>query len=288
MAMSAAKAGHFLYKTVKELTKRYFSDSVSKSGAELAYFFLFSFFPLLIFANSLIGVLHVEPDEFYSVIRGVIPGDIQKIINDYLIYLGSINNSSLMVTGLALAFYSASKAVSALIHSINRAYRVVERRPFFVQALISVVFTAVLLLSVFLTLLILIFGRSLLTQLGHYITIPIDTVNVWHVLRFVIIAAYLLCVLIMLYIIVPNQRITVRQALPGAFFAMLAWLAASIGFSFYVENMARYSFIYGSIGAMIVLMLWLYLTGIILVMGGELNYIVSMLRSGASIKGTRR
>ena len=80
----------------------------------------------------------------------------------------------------------------------------------------------------------------------------------------------------------PNTRLRIREVVPGAFAAMISWVIISLGFSFYVDNMARYSMLYGSLGALMILTLWLYLTGVVLIMGGELNHVLIQAREKKS------
>ncbi len=266
-----------------ELIRRYFSDNVSRSGAQFAYFFLFSLFPLLIFINALIGYLPIELTDFASISEGVIPSEITNLVSEYFSYLGSINSTGLLWTGLVLTLYMLSKAVNSLVHSINHIYHSRHRRHPVVQFLIAMVFSAILMLAIFVTLVVLIFGRSILTFIGTYIDISSASVTAWHFLRFVLLAAFFLGVLLLCYAVLPSTRIRIRDALPGAFFAMIVWIGVSIGFSYYVENMARYSLLYGSLGAVIVLMLWLYFTGIVLILGSEVNFILLHMKNERAV-----
>ncbi len=268
-----------IFKFTVELIRRYFSDNVSKSGAQFAYFFLFSLFPLLIFINALFGYLPIELNEVALITDGFIPNEVGNIVTDYFSYLGSINSTGLMWTGLLMTLYLLSKAVNSLIYSINNIYHSKHRRHPIIQFLIAVLFSAILMLAIFLTLVILIFGRSFLTFIGLYIDISSASVTAWHFLRFVLLAAFFLGILLLCYAALPSARIRIRDALPGACFAMIAWIGVSIGLSYYVENMARFSLLYGSLGAVIVLMLWLYITGIVLILGSEVNYILMTMRS---------
>ncbi len=254
-----------------ELIRRYFGHGISRTGAELAYFFLFSFFPLIIFITSLIGKLNIDLSEAMTDAEHVIPSDILSLIDNYINYLASIQSEGLMYTGIFMTIYFFTRSVNALHFAMNRAYSVKEQRNVFIQFLISIMFTVLLMAMIIVTLVLLVSGRSLLEALSKLIEVDIYNIELWNILRFAVAACAFLFTLALLYTILPSKRIKLKQAMPGAFSAMLAWLAVSIVFSFYVENIGRYSFLYGSIGAIMVLMLWLYLTGIILVMGAEFN-----------------
>ena len=235
--------------TVQSLIKRYFSDNVGRSAAALAYYLIFSLFPFLILISSIISFLDL-PDFTVESFKGLIPVDIIELANSYLSHISEIKNASLLLFGFVFTTYFTMRAVNCLLQSIHRAYRV------------------------FVALGLMTFGKNLLTWLSGWIPIDMGSISLWNLLRFVILAAVLFMVLLTLYYLVPNRLYTVRQVMPGTFASLLSWLVFSIGFAFYVENMGRYSVVYGSIGAAIVLLLWLYFSAITLIMGAEFNYLL--------------
>ncbi len=269
---------NLVYRSVREFVMRFFTDGVGRTGAELAYFFLLSFFPLMIFASLLIGTFNINVNSVQELLKGVIPADVLNIALNYIEYFTDLKMDGLMYVGLFAALWSASRAVSSLSIAVNRAYRIENGRNFILQFLINIGFSAAMLVSIVLTIVILILGRSVLQYISKIVNIGPMEINTWHILRFVPITLLFFCILLFLYSVVPNKRIAFRQVMPGAIAAAISWLLASIGFSFYVENMARYSLLYGSIGAVIVLMIWLYLTGVILIMGAELNHVLYIVR----------
>ncbi len=221
---------------------RFFTDGVGRSGAELAYFFLLSFFPLMIFASLLIGTFNININTVQSLLKGVIPSDVLNIALNYISYFTELQMDVLMYVGLGAALWSASRAVSSLSVAVNRAYRIEDGRNFIVQFLINIGFSAAMLVSIVLTIVILILGRGVLQYISKIVDIGSVQINAWHILRFVPITLLFFCILLFLYSVVPNKRIAFRQVIPGAIAAAISWLVTSIGFSFYVENMARYSF----------------------------------------------
>ena len=269
---------NLVYRSVREFVLRFFTDGVGRAGAELAYFFLFSFFPLMIFASLLIGTFDINVNSVEELLKGVIPADVLTIALDYIAYVTNLQMDGLMYVGLFTALWSASRAVSSLSVAVNRAYRIEDGRNVLLQFLINIGFSAAMLASIVITIVILVLGRGVLQYVAQIVNIGSVEINTWHILRFVPITLLFFCILLFLYSVVPNKRIAIRQVIPGAIAAAVSWLIASIGFSFYVENMARYSLLYGSIGAVIVLMIWLYLTGIILIMGAELNHVLYIVR----------
>lgn len=258
---------------IRNLIKRYFSDNVGRSAAALAYYLIFSLFPLLILVSSIISFLELPPLTAES-FKGLLPIDIIDLANSYLSHITEIKNASLLLFGFVFTIYFTMRAVNCLLQSIHRAYRVKSKFSFWRHQLHVFLTTIFLIIIVFVALGLMTFGKTLLTWLSAWIPIDMGSISLWNLLRFFILAAVLFSVLLMLYYLVPNRLYTLRQVMPGTFASLFSWLVFSIGFAFYVENMGRYSVVYGSIGAAIVLLLWLYFSAVTLIMGAELNYLL--------------
>lgn len=262
---------------VRELFRRYFGDGVSKSGAELAYFFLFSFFPLLMLVNALLSFFQISAQDVTEMLAGLLPADVIGIIAGYFQHLSSVNGSSFLLFGLFFTIYFSQRAVGALLVAINKAYRITEKRPPIRGTLLNVVFSAGIMTLILFTLMALIAGKNVLLWMSDFVPLPLNLVELWTSLRFLLIGAGAFLMLLLLYYVAPYQKLSLRAVLPGTLGTLAAWLLLTLAFSYYVENMARYPVIYGSLGAVIVLLLWLYLTGIVLVMGSEFNHILEDL-----------
>lgn len=250
--------------------KRYFQDEVGRSAAALAYYLLFSFFPLLIFLSSLISFLDLPPLSAES-FQALIPADIIEIVNTYLTHIAEVKNGHMLLFGLFFTLYFTMRAVDCLMRSIKRAYRVNEKKVFPLHQIQVFLYTIFLMVIIFASLLLMTIGRTVLTFLARFFPIPTESINFWNVVRFFILAAMLFFALSLLYLLVPGKRQSLRQVLPGTIGALISWLIFSMGFAYYVEHMAHYSVVYGSIGAIIVLLLWLYCSSITLILGAELN-----------------
>ncbi len=258
---------------LKKLVRRYFVDGVGRSCAALAYYLIFSFFPLLIFLSVLIGFMNLPPLSADS-LKNIIPADIVSIINSYLAHVSSIKSSQLLIFGLIFTIYFVSRAVDCLVRAIHTAYRVKQVRVFPKHQIMVLLYTLSLMIVVTVALALLTVGRSVLTYLSRFVPIAENFIAIWNFVRFFILAVMLFFALAILYCAVPQRHYKLRQVLPGTLAALTAWLVFSIGFAYYVENMANYSVIYGSIGAIIVLLLWLYFSAFTLIMGAEINQLI--------------
>lgn len=257
---------------LQDLIDRIRRSDMSGMGAQLAFFFLLSFFPMLIFLVTLLPYLNLEQGQVFNFLSTIMPDEVYGFIEGTLVDVLNKQNSGLLSIGILGTIWSASKGVDALMKALNRAYDV-EGIVNFKNRLWSLVFT-ISLVAVFLLALVLpVFGH----QIGHivfsYFGVTSTFEAVWNFVRWIMPLALISVVLIAMYWIVPNTtpRLTIISVFPGAIFATGSWLALTYAFSFYINNFGNYGATYGSIGGVIILMLWLYFTGMILIFGGLLN-----------------
>ncbi len=254
----------------KQFALRVFSHGIMGRGAELAYYFLFSFLPLIIFVAAMISATGWDVSVFDGLDR-LIPEDVLGIIGSYYSYIFGTENGGIMLSGLVLSVYFSSAAVRSLMRGLDVAYNVKENRPVLLKLLLSILFAVVLLLMISLSMVVLVAGGKIIALIVYVFPEYQGFQFMTNILRFVLPVIPMLFVLVLLFMFVPNQKVKFREAIPGALFSLLAWMVVSAAFSLYVSTMGRYSVLYGSLGAIIVMMLWFYLIGIIFVMGGELN-----------------
>lgn len=267
-----------------ELPKRFSRDNISQTGGQLAYFFLLSFFPFLIFLNALLGFLNISVDTILQEISRIAPKEIMVFLRGYLESVVQTKNTSLLSISLLAALFSASKAVDSLIISLNIAYSTENKRNFFTKKSVSIFFTLLLGLSIAVSLIIPALGKNVAFFIADFLRISKYLVLVWVYIRWLLVFFILFITIALLYHIVPYVNQPFKNSLPGTFFAVIGWLLVSYAFGIYVNNFANYTAVYGSIGAVIALMFWLYLTGIILVIGGEINDILFRHYEKNSIK----
>lgn len=270
---------------IQDLSYRIQRSDMSGMGAQLAFFFLLSFFPMLIFMVTLLPYLNLEQGQVFDFLDTIMPNEVYNFIEGTLVDVLNKQNSGLLSIGILGTIWSASKGVDALMKALNRAYDV-EGKVSFKNRFWSLIFT-ISLVSVFLLALVLpVFGQ----QIGHivfgYFGVTGTFEEVWNFVRWIMPPALIGVVLIAMYWIVPNTdpRLTIISVFPGAIFATVSWLALTYGFSFYINNFGNYSATYGSIGGVIILMLWLYFTGMILIFGGLLNATVQKRQIAKSCK----
>ena len=263
---------------LKSLIGRFISHNISQTGGQLAYFFLLSAFPLAIFLNALIGSFYISEAEIVDALSPFLPQETLSLINTYIQYITQNQHVSLLSIGLFVTLFSASRAIRSLIFAINKAYDVEKTRGFFGDFFLSVILTVGIGVTLILSLLLLTVGKNLMIWISGKFDFLLIPLAILDNLRWVIVLLDLFVVLAFMYYFVPNRKMKWRNVIPGTVFSVVGWILLTLGFSYYINHFGRYSLIYGSLGAVIVLMLWLYFVGILLVLGGELNDIIEKLK----------
>jgi len=269
------KAGSILKRVViliQNVVKRFLSHGVPKSAAELSYYLLFSFFPLLIFVSILLGYMNIEPQAMIERMDDILPRDIITLIESYLRHVVTIQNGQLMVFGFLTSFWSVTRAVDSLMGSVGKAYGLFTPHGFIKKWLWKALISLMLMISIVIGLAFAIFGGSTMEFLSEIYPLSDAFINLWSYIRYPTLAIPVFLTLSLLYRVAPNFKYKFRFVFPGALLAILLFIATSVCFSFYVENMGNYSVLYGSLGAIIVLMLWLFMCSISLILGAEINH----------------
>ncbi len=263
---------------LRQFVGRYFSEGVPQAAAELSYFLLFSFCPILMFTTAVLARIDLS-EYVIDTVTQFLPESIQTMIHGYIEYLSEQPRLSPLILGTVLTIYFLSRAVRSLMRKVNEIYGVHRRVGTLYQVVMSLVFTCGFLLSIIGTLALVVFGRTAFRVLRHWFPVPAMVTNALESASMPLAVCIIFLFVLLVNRLVPNLRLTFRQVLPGALFSFGSWVLVSLVFSFYVDNIARYSLLYGSLGAIIVLMLWLYITCITLLLGPMLNHIL-LLRSG--------
>lgn len=262
--------GNFLNKLLFRIGK----DDAAGLSAQLAYYFLLSLFPMLIFLLTLIPLFNVSPDTITNMIAKNAPGETSKMITGVVTDVMKNANGGLLSFGLIAALWSASNGMTALMNAFNVSYEVEDARNPIVAKLLSVLFTVVMVVVFGVALALPVFGE----QIGNYLfgQFGLESQFKWvfSLIKVVLPLIITFIVFVTLYAIAPNVKLKFKSVIPGALFATIVWIGASFLFGYYVSNFGNYSKTYGSIGGVIVLMLWLYLTGFIIIIGSQINAII--------------
>ena len=267
--------------TIHKTLTNVIEHDVSKSAAALTYNLLFALFPLLIFVSNLLGLLELNVASITAALLPIMPDDVVYLLESYLNHITDNSSRVLFWFSLVFTVWFPMRAVKGLMNDVRLAYGLGKpAKPGF-YTIRQLIFTIVFLVFIIVLFLLAILGRRFVTTvtawlgISQVLQIPSILLNLWQYLRFALLAAFMFAVVGMLYAVAQDRKNHIKTIMPGVALAMISWLVVSIGFSVYVENFANYSVIYGTLGAVIVLLVWLYLTSFILILGAEFNAALS-------------
>jgi membrane protein len=261
--------------TLKELASKTCRDVVEDDAfgraAQLAYYFTLAFFPMLIFVLSLMTFVPGADNLVLGWLRTVMPQDAMSVVESWVKSVFRKRSGSVLSFSLVFSLWAASYGVSALMAALNKAYEVEEGRPFWKAQLVALGLTITLGLMVIGGTFIIIVGEKSAGWIAEQLNLE-STINlIWGVFNHVVGFAMLAGGMAIIYYFAPNVKQKWSWTVPGTLFALLAFLVASFMFSLYLRFVPSYSLTYGSLGTFIVLMIWLYLLGLIMCIGGEIN-----------------
>lgn len=260
---------------LKKTFKEFSSDDMSTYASALAYRALFSLFPFLLFLLALLGFLNLS--DFFDWIRQqaalALPPMAMEQVNPVIDQLQR-QQGGLLSFGILAALWTASVGFRSLMNAMNRAYDVREGRPIWKLMLLSVLYTvgsAVLLLA---CAMLMVLGPQVMGWLADLVGLRDVVVVLWAWLRWPVVIFLMMLLVAVLYYVTPDVEQKFRFITPGSVLAVVVWVAASLAFGIYVQNFADYNATYGSIGAIIVLLLYFYISAAVLLLGAELNAVI--------------
>jgi membrane protein len=277
--MSAANPWKLGGLTVMELGRRLWRESLQDEllgrAAQLAYYALLALFPALIFLTALMGLFSVGSfmPELMTYLRDVLPADALSMVQRFLTQVAEGSGANILSLGALGALWASSSGVTAIMDALNIVFGVKEdRRPFWRARLIAILLTIGLAGFVILSMGLVLYGPTLGRWVADLMGFGDVFTWMWNVLQWPIITGLMLIVVAAIYHICPDRRVKRwRWLTPGSLFAVVMWLIVSLGFKAYVDNFGNYNKVYGSIAGVIVLMLWFYWSGMVLLLGGEIN-----------------
>ena len=262
-----------LKKFVKEMYYRLMYDEISLLSANLSYYFILSLFPMLIVALALTPYFKIDQQFLLEKIHSFAPGDLGDYLFDMISEVLNNKNNTIITVGIVFTLWSASSGIYGIIIAFNNAFRVRDGRIWIVTKFISVVITALFLVGMFVVLALVVFGKQLTYILFHKFNLDEGFYNLWSVLNYSFPILFIFIVFVFLYIMGPNLKLKAISIIPGAIFSTISWTLVSRLFGYYIDHFSSYIKTYGTIGAFMAFIIWLYITGYILIIGAEINAI---------------
>jgi len=263
---------YVLRKTVHEFTE----DQCTDLAAALTYYAVLAIFPAMIALISVLGVIGQGPKAIQTIIDTLQPLVSAQVLDTITTNLNGVANAPgagvALVVGLLVALWSASGYVGAFGRAMNRIYEIEEGRPFWKLRPIMLVLTLIAVILAAIALLMLIVSGPVAESIGNVIGLGSTALTVWSIAKWPVLALIVIVVVALLYYATPNvQQPKFRWISVGAGVAILVWVLASVGFAFYVANFSSYNKTYGSLAGVIVTLLFLWITNLALLFGGELD-----------------
>lgn len=251
----------------KEFMKRFSENNTTLLAAALAYYFLLAVFPLLIVGFAIIPYFNISPDDAVGFIGSILPQELASTFEENIVSLVETPRGGLLTVGILGTIWSASNGINAFIQVSNQAFEVEETRPFIKVRGTAVLLTIGLLLAAISSITLLVFGDVIVNFLISFVGISEGTGLILQISRLIMVIVIVTAILLGLYRFAPNKKLSFKHILPGTLTASILWLVSSFAFSIYVSNFGNYSATYGSLGGIIILMIWFFLTGVILLVG---------------------
>jgi membrane protein len=274
-----------------ELAKRVWNeindDRVFGRAAELSYYFLLALFPLLIFLTSVIGLVLGSGTgtrhALFDYLARIMPPSAFQLLDATMWEVSQASGGGKLSFGLLAALWAASNGMSAITESLNAAYDVTETRAWWKQRLVAISLTVALSVLIISALVLVVAGGHIGESVANAYGFGPAFAIAWKIIQWPVIFAFLILAFALIYYFAPDLHDQSWQWLtPGAAIGVTLWLLVSLAFRVYLQFFDSYSKTYGSLGAVIILMLWLYFTGAAVLIGGEIN---SEIENAAAERG---
>jgi membrane protein len=256
---------------------------VSPNSAQLAYFILLSIAPILLVVANVVPFLPISATDVLPYLETALPSNIYDIVQPMLMDFFSQTRGGVVSIGLVTTLWSASKAFNATQLVLNEVYGVEKRNNFIIIRIVSFLINVAIVGAVGVIMFAFVFGEQILQFIEDIFNIELSLIAEILSFRWLILAVILLVVLALIYWLLPNHSLAFRYSIPGALFSAFGWLVLSQGFSLYVSVAGGAAAGSGAFGVFIILMLWLYLSAIVFLLGGLINVIYFQYKNDKTV-----
>ena len=268
--------GMSLGRFARTLFRQFWNDAVLDTAAQLSYYFVFALFPFLFFLVTLAAYLPLGGaiDTLLDRAKELMPGQALEIIRGQLDNLVHQPHPKFLTGALIIALWSSSRGIDAIRIALNLAYAVRESRPWWKVQAIALVMTIASALLVLVAVTLIVLGGKAGLWLTNKVGFGSESLAIWTYLRWPVTAVIIMLALALTYHLLPDVEQKFKLITPGSVVGSILWLLATWGFTYYVEHFANYNFAYGSLAGIAILLTWLYIGGVIFILGGEMNAIL--------------
>ncbi len=246
-------------------------DRVGIYTAQASFFIILSIFPFLLLFLNILGMTSITSKSIISLLNTYAPDTIKPLLIQIIEELYTHVSGTAISIAAIVAIWSASKGVLSVMFGLYEISKIHQNRNYFISRFISMMYTVLFVFSIIITMVLLVFGNSIFNLLISLLPFLKEISVLTLILRYLVSFLILTIFFIIIYKIANFKLTTIRKTLPGAMFSSLGWLVFSYVFSIYIDNFSNMSYMYGSLTAFIILMLWIYFCIYILFIGAEIN-----------------
>lgn len=270
--------------------REFIADDCLNLAAQLAYYFFLAIFPALLFLLSLASFfpLHEVSDNGVAALAPIAPGDVLQIVRDQMARISNADHGGILTLGLFGALWTSSTALTSIVSALNRAYEIAEARPWWRVRLVAIGLTVTLTLLVLVSFTLVLSGPAIAENVARHFGLGAAFEWAWTILQWPLAFALVTVAVGLVFYFGPDAEQAWRWITPGAVLATAVWLGASLGFKVYVSTFANYTATYGTVGGIIVLLVWLYVCGLALLAGAEMNAQIEHSSADGKAPGEKR
>jgi len=278
------------YRPIKffwRLYQKAFQDDIFSRAAQVGFYFSFAIFPLLFFLVTLFGLILGSTEDYqrelFGYLNQIMPSSAFGLVRGTIVEVAQNASSGKLTFGLVVAVWSASAGIDSLRIALNHVYSLKETRYYWNTKTVSILLTLAMGTLVFVALAVIFSGSHLISYLFDHFSIRIPSDGILVLMKLIIAFVVIKILFATVYNLLPNHpRFRWNWTTTGATVGIILWLILSYSFRLYLQYFDTYARTYGSLGAMIVLMLWLYLTALVILIGGAINAILIEIREEAT------
>lgn len=257
---------------VERISKRFEADNLTAYTAQAAFFIFISIFPFLMLFLNLIKYIPIFSEgNIDNLSLDFLSPQLESVIKGIVEEANSYSSGALISITTIAILWACSKGFLGIIYGLNSIYKTTEKRSFIHLRIVAVIYTIGMIVALVIALILMVFGNSILDLIVQNISLPISLTNAVRVVRWLVAFGVLVLFFLFLYTVIPERKTKLKNELPGAVISAVGWIGFSVLYSFYIDNFGNQSKLYGSLTAIILFLLWMYICMIILFVGAEVN-----------------
>jgi len=268
-----------VFKYIEQLIFRYKDDDLPSLSAQITYYLILAFFPFLLFLINVISFTPLSNEILITNFNTFLPKETGYLVKDVVVQTLQSKSTTLLLLGMIGSLWASSKGIAAIIKGLNKVYDIKENRNFIKLNSIALIATIGVTIMIIFSFVMIVFGKII----GNYVFGLLGAKAlfniIWSFLRYGIPLTIMFITFSLIYVYVPNRKLKFSNVIVGTIFTTVGWVTTSVLFSLYVNNFANYEKVYGSLGGVIALISWLYISTLIILIGGEINAINSYFKN---------